>query len=93
MLRAVDSGRVDGGEFFSGLFRTVPGERLLRFLDGTSRRYEDVLVGLRTPVAPMLRTVVELPFRPKRQAPTGALPWPIPSAPTRTPPDQETSDP
>ncbi len=93
MLRAVDSGRVDGGEFFSGLFRTVPGERLLRFLDGTSRGYEDVLVGLRTPVAPMLRTVIELPFRPKRQAPAGAPPWPIPSAPTRMPPDQETSDP
>ncbi len=95
MLRALDSGRVDGAEFFSGLFRTVPGERLLRFLDGTSHRYEDVLVGLRTPVAPMLRTVVELPFRPKRRAPVGA-PSPLfnpPPHPFQTPPDQEKSEP
>ncbi|MCM2416165.1 lycopene cyclase family protein [Streptomyces sp. RKAG290] len=92
MLRALDSGRVDGAEFFSGLFRTVPGERLLRFLDGTSRRYEDVLVGLCTPTFPMLRTVAELPFRPRRQAPAGELPPRLHTSPPPTAPDQETSD-
>lgn len=93
MLRALDSGRVNGAEFFSGLFRTVPGARLLRFLDGTSRSYEDVLVGLRTPVVPMLRTVVELPFRARRQAPGGPEPLPLPAFPCPAPPDQEKSAP
>ncbi|MEW2068078.1 lycopene cyclase family protein [Streptomyces sp. NPDC007346] len=69
MLRALDSGRVDGADFFTRLFRGVPGERLLRFLDGDSRLHEDLLVGLRTPVVPMLRTVVELPFRTRREPP------------------------
>ncbi|MYX18325.1 lycopene cyclase [Streptomyces sp. SID8374] len=69
MLRALDSGRVDGADFFTRLFRTVPGERLLRFLDGSSHLHEDLLIGLRTPVVPMLRTVVELPFRARNQPP------------------------
>ncbi|MGW7575592.1 lycopene cyclase family protein [Streptomyces sp. NPDC054765] len=68
LLRALDSGRVDGAEFFTGLFRTVPMERLLRFLDGRSRLWEDVTIGLRTPVLPMLRTVAELPLLPRRAA-------------------------
>ncbi|MFE1174024.1 lycopene cyclase family protein [Streptomyces sp. NPDC058773] len=66
LLRALDSGRVDGAEFFTGLFRTVPMERLLRFLDGRSRLWEDLGIGLRTPVLPMLRTVAELPLLPRR---------------------------
>lgn len=61
LLRALDSGRIDGAEFFTGLFRKVPAERLLRFLDGRTRPAEDLLIGLRTPVLPMLRTVVEMP--------------------------------
>ncbi|WP_329170452.1 lycopene cyclase family protein [Streptomyces decoyicus] len=68
LLRALDSGRVDGAELFTGLFRTVPMERLLRFLDGRSRLWEDVTIGLRTPVLPMLRTVAELPLLPRRAA-------------------------
>ncbi|MEU6953273.1 lycopene cyclase family protein [Streptomyces sp. NPDC045714] len=76
MLRALDSGRVDGADFFTRLFRGVPGDRLLRFLDGGSRIHEDLLIGLRTPVAPMLRTVFELPFRARRE----------PSPPTSTSP-------
>ncbi|MGW3008215.1 lycopene cyclase family protein [Streptomyces sp. NPDC001219] len=68
LLRALDSGRVDGAEFFTGLFRAVPTERLLRFLDGRSRLWEDVAIGLRTPVLPMLRTVAELPLLPRRAA-------------------------
>nr|WSX75395.1 lycopene cyclase family protein [Streptomyces sp. NBC_00899] len=92
MLRALDTGRVDGADFFCGLFRAVPGARLLRFLDGTSHRYEDILVGLRAPVAPMLRTALELPFRPRREASavprTSARPSPGAAAP-----EQEKSGP
>ncbi|GGR76425.1 lycopene cyclase [Streptomyces humidus] len=62
MLRALDSGRVDGAAFFAGLFARVPMERLLRFLDGGTRLREDLSVGVRTPVLPMLRTVAELPW-------------------------------
>ncbi|MYW30466.1 lycopene cyclase family protein, partial [Streptomyces sp. SID2119] len=69
MLRALDSGRVDGSDFFSRLFRGVPAARLLRFLDGGSHLHEDLLIGLRTPVAPMLRTVAELPFLTRREPP------------------------
>ncbi|MFF6959495.1 lycopene cyclase family protein [Streptomyces sp. NPDC008317] len=67
MLRALDTGRVDGADFFTGLFRRVPTERLLRFLDGGSGPGEDFLIGLSTPVAPMLRTVAELPFLRRRE--------------------------
>ncbi|MFI1225045.1 MULTISPECIES: lycopene cyclase family protein [unclassified Streptomyces] len=74
MLRALDSGRVDGADFFGRLFRGVPGERLLRFMDGSSRMHEDLLIGLRTPVVPMLRTVVELPFTARRQRPAASVP-------------------
>ncbi|NEE34678.1 lycopene cyclase, partial [Streptomyces sp. SID7982] len=66
MLRALDTGRIDGPDFFSRLFRGVPVERLLTFLDGGSRWHEDLLIGARTPVVPMLRTVAELPFVPRR---------------------------
>ncbi|MEU3461248.1 lycopene cyclase family protein [Streptomyces sp. NPDC006733] len=69
MLRALDTGRVDGAAFFTALWRQVPPERLLRFLDGRSRPAEDVSLGLHTPVVPMLRTVAELPFLRKRHPP------------------------
>lgn len=72
LLRALDSGRVDGAEFFTGLFRTVPMERLLRFLDGRSRLWEDLAIGLRTPVLPILRTVAELPLLPRGAREEGA---------------------
>ncbi|MFF9794182.1 lycopene cyclase family protein [Streptomyces bacillaris] len=74
LLRALDSGRVTGADFFTRLFREVPGERLLRFLDGRSRLHEDLLIGLRTPVVPMLRTVLELPFRPRTGPPPPTAP-------------------
>jgi lycopene beta-cyclase len=70
LLRALDSGRIDGPEFFTSLFRKVPTERLLRFLDGRSRMFEDLLIGLHTPVAPMARTVAELPGLPWRPPPS-----------------------
>ncbi|MFI9610640.1 lycopene cyclase family protein [Streptomyces sp. NPDC052023] len=68
LLRALDTGRVDGAALFTGLFGTVPARRLLRFLDGRTNALEDIAVGLRTPARPMLRTALELPFVPRRQA-------------------------
>ncbi|MER5550412.1 lycopene cyclase family protein [Streptomyces sp. NPDC002793] len=68
LLRALDTGRVDGPRFFTGLFRRVPMERLLRFLDGGSTPWEEFGIGLRTPVGPMLRTAAELPFLARRAA-------------------------
>ncbi|MFD7500979.1 lycopene cyclase family protein [Streptomyces sp. NPDC059850] len=77
MLRALATGRVAGAEVFTGLFRHVPAARLLRFLDGRTGVAEDVMVGVRTPVVPMLRTVAELPWlrrRPDRSRPPAPRP-------------------
>lgn len=73
LLRALDSGRIDGPAFFTRLFRQVPAERLLRFLDGGTTPAEDLAIGLRTPVLPMLRTVAELPVLRRRPVPGPAL--------------------
>nr|WP_308801065.1 lycopene cyclase family protein [Streptomyces polyasparticus] len=70
LLRALDTGRIEGPDFFTRLFRRTPPERLLRFLDGDTRLYEDVAVGLHCPVGPMLRTACELPFLRRRPADT-----------------------
>ncbi|MFJ7072258.1 lycopene cyclase family protein [Streptomyces sp. NPDC098781] len=70
LLRALDTERIDGPAFFTDLFRRVPAERLLRFLDGATSLREEWGIGLRTPVGPMLRTAVELPFLPRRFRPT-----------------------
>ncbi|WP_369227745.1 lycopene cyclase family protein [Streptomyces sp. R39] len=69
VLRALDIGRIDGPDFFCQLFDRVPAARLLRFLDGRTRLHEDLAVGVRTPVAPMLRTAAELLWLPRRPAP------------------------
>ena len=69
VLRALDTGRIDGPDFFTGLFRRVPTARLLRFLDGTASLGEEWGIGLRTPVLPMLATAAELPFLPRRSRP------------------------
>jgi lycopene beta-cyclase len=69
LLRALDTGRIDGPGFFTGLFRRVPAERLLRFLDGSTSLTEEWRIGLRTPVGPMLRTALEVPFLPRRPQP------------------------
>ncbi|MCK1795701.1 lycopene cyclase family protein [Streptomyces sp. XM4193] len=66
LLRALDSGRIEGPEFFTRLFRLTPPYRLLRFLDGATAPWEELAVGLRCPVGPMLRSAVELPFVPRR---------------------------
>ncbi|MFD3869281.1 lycopene cyclase family protein [Streptomyces sp. NPDC058623] len=62
LLRALDTGRIDGGAFFCHLFASVPVERVLRFLDGATSPVEDFGIGLRTPVLPMLRSLLELPL-------------------------------
>ncbi|MEU1277967.1 lycopene cyclase family protein [Streptomyces sp. NPDC005805] len=85
MLRALDTGRVAGDAFFTGLFRGVRTERLLRFLDGRTRWWEDALIGFSTPVGPMLRTAVELP-RLRRALPAGAPPPPGDPRPAATTP-------
>ncbi|WP_221356361.1 lycopene cyclase family protein [Streptomyces beigongshangae] len=69
LLRALDSGRVDGAAFFARLFSRVPMERLLRFLDGRTRLHEDLSLGFRTPVLPMLRSAAELSWLPRRPFP------------------------
>ncbi|MFD9007035.1 lycopene cyclase family protein [Streptomyces sp. NPDC059582] len=69
MLRALDSGRVDGAAFFARLFTQVPMERLLRFLDGRTRLHEDLSVGVHTPVLPILRSAAELAYLPRRPFP------------------------
>ncbi|GHH92908.1 lycopene cyclase family protein [Streptomyces capillispiralis] len=70
LLRALDTGRINGPDFFTRLFRRVPPERLLRFLDGATTPAEEGSIGLRTPVWPMLRTAAELPFLPRRSHPS-----------------------
>ncbi|MFD5335041.1 lycopene cyclase family protein [Streptomyces hawaiiensis] len=69
LLRALDTGRIDGPAFFTGLFRRTPAQRLLRFLDGATSVREEWGIGLRTPVGPMLRTALEVPFLPRRTHP------------------------
>ncbi|WP_372482380.1 lycopene cyclase family protein [Streptomyces bambusae] len=76
LLRCIDAGRIDGPSFFTHLFRTVPGERLLRFLDGRTTAWEEFGIGLRSPAAPMLRTAAELPFLRRRPQPGGGAPRP-----------------
>ncbi|GLX34227.1 lycopene cyclase [Streptomyces roseochromogenus] len=62
LLRALDTGRVAGGPFFAHLFASVPAEKVLRFLDGATSPWEDLGIGLRTPVVPMVRSLLELPL-------------------------------
>ncbi|MFE5613635.1 FAD-dependent oxidoreductase [Streptomyces sp. NPDC056524] len=66
LLRALDTGRIDGPAFFTDLFRRTPTPRLLRFLDGATSVREEWGIGLRTPVGPMLRTALEVPLLPRR---------------------------
>ncbi|WP_399896780.1 FAD-dependent oxidoreductase [Streptomyces sp. BBFR51] len=69
LLRALDTGRISGPDFFTDLFRRIPPQRLLRFLDGATSPLEELGIGLRTPVRPMLRTALELPFLSRRPQP------------------------
>lgn len=59
MLRALDTGRVHGAEFFAGLFAANRFGDVLAFLDGGSHLYRELAMGLTTPVAAMSLTTVE----------------------------------
>ncbi|WP_329071747.1 FAD-dependent oxidoreductase [Streptomyces sp. NBC_01429] len=66
LLRALDTGRIDGAAFFEQLFQRNPAARLLRFLDGRSSLREEIAVGLLSPVLPMALSCLELPLRRRR---------------------------
>ncbi|MEE2038228.1 lycopene cyclase family protein [Nocardiopsis sp. CT-R113] len=59
MLRALDTGRVRGADFFSGLFAANRLGDVLAFLDGGSRLHRELAMGLSTPVAAMSLTSAE----------------------------------
>lgn len=56
LLRALDSGRVDGAAFFAGLFERNDVRDVLNFLDGSSLLRRELAMGLTTPVVPMALT-------------------------------------
>jgi lycopene beta-cyclase len=58
LLRALDTGRLDGAAFFAQLFERQPTERVLRFLDGSTSLREDLAVMASAPRAPMLRAAL-----------------------------------
>lgn len=64
LLRALDTGRLDGPRFFTDLFARNPVERVLRFLDGTSSPREELAVMAGSPARVMLRSAVDLVRRP-----------------------------
>ncbi|MEU3369263.1 lycopene cyclase family protein [Streptomyces sp. NPDC006711] len=66
LLRGLASGRVDGAAFFGQLFTHVPMERLLYFLDGRTTLGQDLAIGLRTPVLPMVRSALSAATRRRR---------------------------
>lgn len=57
-LRALDTGRVGGPEFFDRLFDRNPASRVLRFLDGDTGVVEDLAVMRSSPLAPMTSAVL-----------------------------------
>jgi lycopene beta-cyclase len=59
MLRALDTGRVRGAEFFAGLFAANRLGDVLAFLDGGSRLPRELAMGLSTPVAAMSLTSLD----------------------------------
>lgn len=58
LLRALDTGRLDGARFLADLFARHPVERVLRFLDGDSTPAEEVAVMASAPRRPMLRSLL-----------------------------------
>lgn len=58
LLRALDTGRLDGAAFFTELFDRHPVERVLRFLDGVSSPREELAVMAGAPAGVMLRSVL-----------------------------------
>ncbi|HYW09006.1 MAG TPA: lycopene cyclase family protein [Longimicrobium sp.] len=58
LLRALDTGALDGASFFADLFARHPAERVLRFLDGRSTPLEELAVMASAPRGPMVRTLL-----------------------------------
>jgi lycopene beta-cyclase len=58
LLRALDTGRLDGAAFFADLFDRHPVDRVLRFLDGGSSPREELAVMASAPRVPMLRSLL-----------------------------------
>jgi lycopene beta-cyclase len=58
LLRALDTGRLDGARFLADLFARHPVDRVLRFLDGASTRREELAVMAGAPRGPMLRSML-----------------------------------
>lgn len=58
-LQALAGGRVNGPDFFTGLFAAQPAPRVLRFLDGVSTLAEDVAVISSAPIVPMMMAAVD----------------------------------
>jgi lycopene beta-cyclase len=63
LLRALDAGRLDGARFLADLFARQPVERVLRFLDGTSRPVEELAVMAGAPAGVMARAAADLAVR------------------------------
>ncbi len=53
-LQALAHQRVNGPDFFTGLFAAQPAPRVLRFLDGASTLAEDAAVIASAPIVPMI---------------------------------------
>ena len=58
LLRALDSGAIDGAGFFAGLFEQHPPSLVLRFLDGATSMREDLAIMASAPKAAMIRTAL-----------------------------------
>lgn len=65
LLRALDSGAVDGPEFFGRLFARNPVGRVLRFLDGDTTPVEDLRLVATAPRAAMARATLQALTRPR----------------------------
>jgi lycopene beta-cyclase len=73
LLRGLATGRVDGAAFFERLFARNAAVELLGFLDGHTNWVQDLRIGARAPVRPMLRSAAELPWVRRRAREAGGV--------------------
>ncbi|MFD0773670.1 lycopene cyclase family protein [Streptomonospora algeriensis] len=59
LLRALDTGRVDGADFFARLFARNALPDVLEFLDGSSGLAKELAIGATAPLLPMALTAAE----------------------------------
>ncbi|MUL40296.1 lycopene cyclase [Streptomonospora sp. PA3] len=67
LLRALDTGRVDGAGFFTRLFARNRLTDVLEFLDGPSTLPRELVIGATTPLLPMSLTAAECALRTARR--------------------------